>query len=361
VSRGVRALHISANPLTEPEHYARQIANGCERLHIEVLLPVTDASSECLLRFAALLPARVRLPLPSLATFRLGTDKAAMQTLAADAGFSVPRAVLVASVRDMPAAGAAITLPAIVKPHRSVGTDANGKATRLDVLFVDDSRTLDAAVGSLPSAAYPVMVQERIVGDGEGCFALRWRGQIVACFAHRRLREKPPAGGISVYRESIAVPETLRLATERLLEALDWNGVAMIECKRDAATGRHVFIELNGRLWGSLQLAIDAGVDFPAMLVALAVGDGSQHPAPQAFVAGVRSQWFWGDVDHLYARLSKPARELHLGQSAPGRLATLLAVLKTSLRPSVRAEVGRWRDPLPALLEWTRRLTLSAR
>src|SRR5437773_2582518 len=84
---------------------------------------------------------------------------------------------------------------------------------------------------TLPAAAFPVLLQRRIAGIGEGFFALRWGGRAVAMFAHRRLREKPPAGGVSVYRESIALPDGLVGAGLRLLEALDWRGVAMIECK----------------------------------------------------------------------------------------------------------------------------------
>lgn len=360
VSRGVRSVRISADPLAAPEQYAREVAAACERLRIEVLLPVTDASTECLLQFAALLPPRVSLPFPSLETFRLGTDKAAMQQLAAESGFAVPRAVALTDAEDLDAAIGQLSLPAIVKPHRSVVTDAAGRSMRMDVQFVRDEVALQAAVQALPVAAYPVMLQERILGDGEGCFALRWRGEMVACFAHRRLREKPPAGGISVYRESIPLPESLRLATTQLLDALDWDGVAMIECKRDAKTGQHVFIELNGRLWGSLQLAIDAGVDFPALLVALASGDESASREPVTFTPGVRSQWFWGDMDHLYARLFKSDAELHLADAVPGKLATVISVLRCSLLPVARAEIGRWSDPFPAMLEWARRFGFTA-
>ncbi len=46
----------------------------------------------------------------------------------------------------------------------------------------------------------------------------------------------------------------------------------MVEFKADARTGTPYLMEINGRFWGSLQLAIDAGVDFPAILVAAALG-----------------------------------------------------------------------------------------
>lgn len=359
VSRGVRALRVPADPLQEPELYARLIAQACERLRIEVLLPVTDASAEALLVHAAALPDEVILPFPDLATFRRGTDKEGMRVLAERCGFRVPRTLLLHSRDALEGLSTAITLPVVIKPHRSVVTGFDGSAQHLEVQIAGDLATLHSYVATLPPAAFPLLLQERIRGDGEGCFALRWNGELLACFAHRRLREKPPAGGISVYRESIALPDALREASARLLEALDWQGVAMIECKRDLRTGRHAFIELNGRLWGSLQLAIDAGVDFPALLVARAIGDDITPWRAPTFKIGIRSQWFWGDIDHLYARWRRSPSELQLGTEAPSRWRTLLDIARTSLLPGTRSEIGRWGDPLPGLLEWSRRLSFS--
>ena len=58
---------------------------------------------------------------------------------------------------------------------------------------------------------------------------------------------------------------------ERLLTALKWHGVAMVEFKMDAR-GQYWLMEINPRLWGSLALSIDAGVDFPAGLLQIACG-----------------------------------------------------------------------------------------
>jgi len=334
VSSGVRRVRIANRPLAAPAAYAAEVGEAARQLGARSLLPVTDASVEALLAHRDVLPRSTVLPLPDLATYRKASDKAAMLEAARQAGLAVPETVMLHGPDDvLPAAS---FFPAVLKPHRSV---VGGR--HFDVSFVPSADACRAALRGLPTTAFPVLLQRRVRGAGEGLFVLRWNGRIIAEFAHRRLREKPPQGGVSVYRESIAIDPGLSAAGHRLLSELDWQGVAMIECKRDEA-GRHVFMEVNGRLWGSLQLAIDAGVDFPALLVASALGR-KVRPLHASYRVGVRSRWFWGDVDHLYL-------ELRNGGGARGKLRALRAFFQHKPGRD-REEIWRWRDPAPFILQ----------
>ena len=342
VSRGVRRLRLSADPLVDPGDYVAELSDLVRQLGVRVLLPVTDASVEAILGGRQHLPPSVAVPFPDLETYRKASNKAAILAEARNVGLAVPETVVL-DHRGAELPGVDF-FPAVLKPHRSV---VGGR--RFGVQFVDTPDQCRAALRGLAPVAFPVLLQRRIQGSGEGLFVLRWNGRIVAEFAHRRLREKPPEGGVSVLRESIALDEELADAGRRLLEALDWQGVAMIECKRDESTGRAVLMEINGRLWGSLQLAIDAGVDFPRLLVACAMG--ARVPSVTRYRVGVRSRWFWGDVDHLYLRLRS-------GGGAAGKLAALRDFLGTGFRRT-REEIWRWRDPAPFLLESLQQLRLG--
>lgn len=348
-SRGVRSHALRADPLADPRGYVAELARLAREQRIDLLLPMTDPSVEAVLEHSGLLPAETSVPGPGLTTYRAASDKARVLDLARAVGLSGPETRVIAA----PGAGARSAdftdlFPAVIKPHRSVVT-AQSVRRKLAVVPVADAAACDAALAALPAEAYPVLLQQRITGPGEGLFALRWDGRVVAMFAHRRLREKPPAGGVSVYRQSIALPPELVRASVRLLDALDWRGVAMIECKRDHRTGKHVLMEINGRFWGSLQLAIDAGVDFPDLLVRCASGE--KVPLCHTYRSDVRSRWFWGDVDNLLLRLRDRGRR----QGAVGDF----------LRASVRrgeGEVFRLSDPLPFLVEslqWVGLLTRS--
>ncbi len=337
VSRGVRSHRLTTDPLTDPAGYAAELGRVTRQQDTGVLLPMTDASLEAVLEHRSALPVGVVLPFPDLATYRAASDKARVLTLARDCGFGVPETRMVATPGECDVTVPDDFFPAVVKPHRSVVTAA-GVRRKLAVTQVSDAVECRRALAALPAAAFPVLLQRHISGVGEGFFALRWGGRTIAMFAHRRLREKPPSGGVSVYRESIPLDDGLAGPGLRLLDALDWRGVAMIECKREHHTGRQVVMEVNGRFWGSLQLAIDAGVDFPSLLVRCAAGE--TLPESCDYRVGVRSRWFWGDVDHLYLRL----------KAGGARVRALLAFLRVSPRRD-RSEVWRWRDPAPFVVE----------
>src|SRR5262249_13953596 len=158
--------------------------------------------------------------------------------------------------------------PLIVRPVESVSSNGTGLRKR-GVVRVSDAAALSAIWQDVVGGG-AALVQRPVSGSGEGIFVLRWRGATRAAFAHRRLREKPPSGGVSVLRESIAICEDQLRHVEALLDALDFEGIAMAEFKNDGRTAW--LIELNARLWGSLQLAIDAGIDFPRLLVEASLG-----------------------------------------------------------------------------------------
>ncbi len=349
VSRGVRSCVLAADPLADAAGYTAELARIARDHEAEVLLPMTDASVEAVLTHGAALPPRLALPFPDLATYRTASDKARVLTLAQDCGYDVPDTRVIPTPGD--AEGAVPDpgfFPAVVKPHRSV-VSTGGIRRKLMVTPVADAAACRRALDALPPAAFPILLQRRVDGIGEGFFALRWGGRAIAMFAHRRLREKPPAGGVSVYRESIPLEERLAGPGLRLLDALDWQGVAMIECKRETGTDRQVLMEVNGRFWGSLQLAIDSGIDFPALLVRCAAGEAV--PQSGRYRVGVRSRWFWGDVDHLYLRL----------RDGKAPLQALRAFLRFSRRD--RSEVWHWRDPAPFVVEtmqWLRLLDAGA-
>jgi predicted ATP-grasp superfamily ATP-dependent carboligase len=111
-----------------------------------------------------------------------------------------------------------------------------------------------------------LLVQGYVPGQGVGAFFLVWNGKIIAEFMHRRIHEVPHTGGVSSLRESWFHPE-IRSDALKKITSLGWQGVAMMEYRWDPKTDRFYLMEMNGRFWGSIHLALYAGVDFPTLLL----------------------------------------------------------------------------------------------
>jgi predicted ATP-grasp superfamily ATP-dependent carboligase len=156
--------------------------------------------------------------------------------------------------------------------------------------------------------------------------------------AHRMI---PVLGGVSVVRESIALPEDVGCAAHRLVDAIDLDGYSEVEFRRDAA-GRPLLMEVNARLSGSVEMAVRAGIDFPRLLFAWAAGERLQ--ATTGYRTGLRMRYFAGDVQWLVENVRSRGRP----DSTPP-LAALSAFMGEFLRPDRYDYVDR-HDVKPALV-----------
>lgn len=141
------------------------------------------------------------------------------------------------------------------------------------------------------NADFMPIAQERAEGQAWGISLLMWNDRARAGFAHRRIREVPVSGGPSSAAESIPLPADTLKKLEAWLADEGFAGLAMCEFKGD-----HL-IEVNPRPWGSLPLAILAGIDFPRLLVDCWAGNPPDE-MPE-YRVGIKAHWLKGELSHL--------------------------------------------------------------
>jgi len=237
----------------------------------DLIIPSTEASLLEMMALAPSDPLRTKAVLSRNDSLDIALNKEETHLLASRLHVRVPprRLHVDLSGPDEPCG-----YPAVLKPTRSK-ICVNGRLETLAPVIATDAVTRRTTLERwLPYT--PVLEQQYIAGKGIGIELLFNRGEKVWHFAHERLHEYPLTGGASTYRRSIAAPAEMLAASELLLTELAWHGVAMVEFKLPR-NGDFVLVEINPRLWGSLALAIDAGVNFPVGLLQLA-RDGSLAP-----------------------------------------------------------------------------------
>ena len=237
-----------------------------------LIVPATEASLLGLRQLDESNPLRRKAVIAGDKALDIALDKEKTWQLAHELDIPVPSGNLISS---MPEIGQVQQFPVVLKPtHSKVIVD--GALRTLAVAVVkNESERQEQLRRWLPVTA--VQQQEYVQGRGVGIEFLFNRGRKVWHFAHERVHEYPLTGGASSYRRSIDPPTAMLYDAEKLLAALNWHGVAMVEFKMDAK-GHYWLMEINPRLWGSLALSIDAGVNFPLGLWQIAKGE---EPAPQ--------------------------------------------------------------------------------
>ena len=167
-----------------------------------------------------------------------------------------------------------LSLPLIVKPPSSF--DKNDLRKKRSVVRCRTTDQLEKQLQMVDRWGGG-LVQENFIGTGVGVELLARDGEILVAFQHVRIHE-PLEGGGSSYRRMRPVDPELRTASAALIKALNYSGVAMIEFKVDLNSGQWIFVEINGRFWGSLPLAIAAGVNFPMYLYDMLIHDRTEFP-----------------------------------------------------------------------------------
>src|SRR2546422_593775 len=271
---------------------------------IDVVLPIGDVTTTTVSRLKTHIEPYARVPVADWEAMRIASSKQETMRFAASIGVDIPRTY---------AAGEVVrSFPVVVKASEGSG-QVRYVNTAEELAVCDSGRSV---------------VQEYIPGEGRAFFALLDHGVPRATFMHRRLREYPITGGPSTAAESIADPILAELGL-RLLQALRWHGVAMVEFKRDRRNGHYRLMEINPKFWGSLDLAICAGVEFPWLTARMAVGES--FPPVTEYRVGARFRWGFEDLMHVLAR--------------PRDFAVFL---KDFWNPGVQDDL-RWDDPGPSV------------
>ncbi|MDP1768785.1 MAG: ATP-grasp domain-containing protein [Nitrospirota bacterium] len=338
---------IYPDPVLDSVGFVQTLLRTMKELQIDVVLPVAEITTALVAEHKSAFEQHSRVPFPDVATFDRAANKVDVLALAEKLSIPIPTGVVLTRPGDRPQWPEGLSFPIVVKPHRS-RILVNGTWQSTAVTYAENANDLTEILAAKHPSEYPILLQQRIVGPGVGVFMCYQRGKLVAQFSHRRLREKPPSGGVSVLRESVPVSPQAKRYAQALLDALSWQGVAMVEFKMDQADQTLKLMEINGRFWGSLQLAIDAGVDFPALLLQT-MADEPLKPV-DTYRVGVKSRWFLGDLDALMMRLLKRQDLLHLPPGHDGKLRSIIRFMRLWEKDTY-SEIFRFSDMNPGFYE----------
>lgn len=199
---------IYPSPLLEPAHFQEFLCTRLAPLGYTHVLATSDVTVQLVAPIKQRLAPAVVAMVAEAETLQLVQDKAAMLSVASRVGAGVPRCAVGSDVDSIVRFADEVGYPVVIKPWRS-RQYVDGVWREGSVCYAHTAEELVAKHGAACCMGSAPLVQEKIVGEGRGVFLLMWKGELKAAFCHRRLREKPPWGGVSALSESLPLDHNL--------------------------------------------------------------------------------------------------------------------------------------------------------
>ncbi len=298
---------IYPSPRLAPSQFVEFFLREIKKNHYDCLFPMEEEPLLLLATYHSEISRYTYLLSPDVKKIEFVRDKSNLMQFAEKIGIPIPKTVSTDPFREplrdrgekgeigMEGEGgssSSVPFPAVIKPRVSSGS--------LGIVYVKKKEDL------LPSyrrvhERFPSPIIQEWIPDGGGVYGFSAlydeASRVKAAFIHRKLRMYPVQGGPSTLGEGVEHPRLLEMGLS-LFNALNWVGVGMAEFKVDPRDGTPKLMEINPRFWGSLQLAVSSGVDFPYLILKMAKRE--RFEPILHYAVGKRFRWFLlGDIFHF--------------------------------------------------------------
>jgi predicted ATP-grasp superfamily ATP-dependent carboligase len=322
------------------KEYAVAVEKIVKKMKFDVLFPIFEWSLMPISKNRDRISPYVHLPIASHESILVCYDKLSTLKLAISEGVPVPQTYFVQNSVELKEVAHKIGYPAVVKPRWSVVWCCD-RAFNMRGAVVNSADELMVTYNSMHRYFPFPLIQEYVPGINYSVACLYNQGRPRAFCCIKVYRAWPPTGGNSCFRESVKLDYRMRKYAERLLEALDWHGIAEVEFRLDSRDDVPKLMEINPRFWGSLSVAVKAGVDFPHLLYRITM-DGDVNGIFN-YRVGVKGRYFEQELLYL-ASLFKTAS--NPGLKARRKLRLLSDWLKF-YEPGLFYDLFDQDDPLP--------------
>ncbi|HWW25414.1 MAG TPA: ATP-grasp domain-containing protein, partial [Caulobacter sp.] len=258
-----------------------------------VLMPVFG-EAELIARHRSRFEPTIKVAAPSWKSIDKIHPKDHLARTAQAAALPAPRTWIIPDAATLRTLAPQLPYPLIVKPSDGVG----GRGVSL-------AETPQAAIEAVEALGYGAgpLLQESVPGQDYCVAVLAKNGRLAAFMAYRNLTTFPRKAGAGALRETVDA-QPFRAATERVLKATGWNGLAELDFRW---TGRPAdepkLIEVNARFWAGVFHSIQTAVDFPWQLYLQTIG-ASPDPVGEPNIGGrtkVPGVWLLAAIEEVAA------------------------------------------------------------
>ena len=249
-------------PKAFDKNFSDKLLNISKKEKIDFIISTVDDEifilSQIKEKFAA---ENINLLIPDHKIFLKAYDKGLTAQIAQENGIPIPKTFFPESSREIQKVIKKLGLPLVVRPRVSHG--ARG------VFYVETIGETLAAFNWIKRQGQRPMIQEYIEEGSVYSVATIFdkKSKLVVAATMKKLREKPPSGGVAWAGETVRNSKIQKLGIKIIKSFGNWIGPATPEIKFN---GKNAYLmEVNPRLWGYNYLITKAGINFPYLIIKL--------------------------------------------------------------------------------------------
>jgi predicted ATP-grasp superfamily ATP-dependent carboligase len=257
------------NPKINEDIFIDDIINFINNYKVDVLIPIGISTCVAVSKNKQKLSKYVKLAVADYNIFKIAHDKSKTLEAARKVGVPIPKSFICNSYSDAEKYAPEIGYPLILKARK--GSAYSG------IMLIKNKEELKEKYTKLITAKIEnkhiydhdnPLIQEFIPGDIYDVCVFAENGKILSSLSQKRLRTLPVNGGGGIRNITTWDEELIKYA-KKLINEINYHGPAQIEFKLDH-NGQPRLMEINPKFWGTLDLSIAAGINFPQIAVDIA-------------------------------------------------------------------------------------------
>ena len=342
-SKYIQELYSIPPASEDSDDYAQGLVELLKTHPYDMIIPFGNDANHAVNRAQDELRKYTRLLTPSRRSHEIAYDKQATAQHCREVGIDAPATFFDYAESDLPAIANHLRYPVVIKARSGSGVKSGLRyATNQDELLIKFNELNDLIRANDHTEYANPIIQEFIPGYVHDACLLLENGKTLATLTQIRHLMYPITGGVGAINYTTHNAELGAIAIQ-LMESLDWNGPAQVEFKYDERDKKYKLIEINPKLWGTLDLSIQSGVSFPVLIRDLLMGEKVTQPAydagnvyyflyPQTSLARLQSfMTFRKDNPPVSIQITRKFRDVDWGDFKPlfGRFVKTAAIALT--------------------------------
>ena len=277
------------DPRKNMEGFIRFMLDIVKARDYSVLLPMDLTTIIPLSRSKDKFDPYFKIPIANYDILMQAHDKPRTLKKAEECGVPIPKTHLPKNSEQVKGISEETDYPVVIKLRKgSSGAGlryANSAQELMREYVLSSSRQSDIVFNyELP------MIQECIPGEVHDVCVLFNKGKPRAALTQKRTKMIPVTGGVGIVNETTNEPELKKMTIE-FMKKMRWHGPAQVEFKIDSRDNTPKLMEVNPKFWGTLDLSIQAGIDFPYLACKMAV-NGDVDPVYD-YKVGLKYRWLF--------------------------------------------------------------------